>query len=560
MRIFYEVYGHGEPTILLLPTWSIIHSRGWKAQVPYLARHARVVVFDGRGNGRSDRPQEPAAYHETEFAADALAVLDATETERAVRRRLLDGRRSGRSCSRREHPGARRRRRLHRARPSPLGAATTRRARRSASTSGSRPTRAGGSTTATTGVEHYRDFLEFFFCAGLQRAALDEADRGRGRLGPRDDAARRSSRRRAAGSPTEETRAARGAPPLPRARHPRDERRGPAARLRRGARRGRPAARSSPLEGSGHAPHARDPVKVNLLLRDFACPPPPAATLAARPVAQPPARAVHLLADRPRPRAARRGDRRRAAPAPPRPRDRLARPAPGHGGARGARRADPPGERARSRTSRPTSSRESAEHDLHCFQALAADGRDPRRELHGLPRPRPRRAVRPLDRRRGVGARLLPAREPGAEARRVRLADRLRRLAADAGRRRARGVPDRRLQRRDDRAHRPLPAAARPGDLRRRARRHRPRRASAPSCRRSATGPSEHFDFAGYVTGFDPAELARPRARCAPSSATAPDEAVCIVTVGGSGVGADLLRRVDRGVPGGEASSSRSCG
>src|SRR5262249_48791062 len=28
-------------------------------------------------------------------------------------------------------------------------------------------------------------------------------------------------------------------------------------------------------EGSGHAPHGRAPVKVNLLLRDFACPPPP---------------------------------------------------------------------------------------------------------------------------------------------------------------------------------------------------------------------------------------------------------------------------------------------
>ena len=49
-------YGDGEPTFLLLPTWSIIHSRHWKAQIHYLARHARVVTFDGRGNGRSDRP------------------------------------------------------------------------------------------------------------------------------------------------------------------------------------------------------------------------------------------------------------------------------------------------------------------------------------------------------------------------------------------------------------------------------------------------------------------------------------------------------------------------
>jgi pimeloyl-ACP methyl ester carboxylesterase/predicted glycosyltransferase len=84
VRLFYEVYGIGDPTVLLLPTWSIIHSRHWKAQIPYLARHFRVVTFDGRGNGRSDRPRGVAAYVESEFAADALAVMDATGTERAV--------------------------------------------------------------------------------------------------------------------------------------------------------------------------------------------------------------------------------------------------------------------------------------------------------------------------------------------------------------------------------------------------------------------------------------------------------------------------------------------
>jgi pimeloyl-ACP methyl ester carboxylesterase/predicted glycosyltransferase len=84
VKVFYEVFGAGEPTVLLLPTWSIIHSRHWKMQVPYLARHCRVVTFDGRGNGRSDRPTEPEAYAEREFAADALAVMDATQTARAV--------------------------------------------------------------------------------------------------------------------------------------------------------------------------------------------------------------------------------------------------------------------------------------------------------------------------------------------------------------------------------------------------------------------------------------------------------------------------------------------
>ncbi len=84
VRIGYEVYGDGDPTILFMPTWSILHSREWKGQIPYLARHYRVVAFDGRGNGRSDRPRGVAAYLEREFAADARAVMDATETERAV--------------------------------------------------------------------------------------------------------------------------------------------------------------------------------------------------------------------------------------------------------------------------------------------------------------------------------------------------------------------------------------------------------------------------------------------------------------------------------------------
>ena len=62
VKTFYEVFGDGTPTILLLPPWSILHSRLWKMQVPYLARHYRVVTFDGRGNGRSDRPAGAPPY------------------------------------------------------------------------------------------------------------------------------------------------------------------------------------------------------------------------------------------------------------------------------------------------------------------------------------------------------------------------------------------------------------------------------------------------------------------------------------------------------------------
>ena len=82
--MFYEVYGTGEPTILLLPSWEITHSRAWKAQIPYFARHARVVTFDRRGNGRSDRPRDVRAYDRRATADDARAVLDHAGVGQAV--------------------------------------------------------------------------------------------------------------------------------------------------------------------------------------------------------------------------------------------------------------------------------------------------------------------------------------------------------------------------------------------------------------------------------------------------------------------------------------------
>jgi pimeloyl-ACP methyl ester carboxylesterase/predicted glycosyltransferase len=84
VRIFWERYGEGEPTILFPPTWELVHSRCWKMQIPYFARHGRVVTFDPPGNGRSDRPRDAAAYERSEVADYALAVLDAARVERAV--------------------------------------------------------------------------------------------------------------------------------------------------------------------------------------------------------------------------------------------------------------------------------------------------------------------------------------------------------------------------------------------------------------------------------------------------------------------------------------------
>ncbi len=84
VRLRYTVHGSGPATVVLLPTWSIVRSRMWKAQVPHLARHHRVVTFDGRGSGDSDRPTGAAAYGNAEYAADVLAVMDAVGVERAV--------------------------------------------------------------------------------------------------------------------------------------------------------------------------------------------------------------------------------------------------------------------------------------------------------------------------------------------------------------------------------------------------------------------------------------------------------------------------------------------
>jgi len=84
VSVAYKVYGDGAATVVLMPTWSIVPSRFWKAQVPYLARHFRVITFDGRGAGQSDAPSGDGAYADQEFVADALAVLDATGTANCV--------------------------------------------------------------------------------------------------------------------------------------------------------------------------------------------------------------------------------------------------------------------------------------------------------------------------------------------------------------------------------------------------------------------------------------------------------------------------------------------
>jgi pimeloyl-ACP methyl ester carboxylesterase/predicted glycosyltransferase len=84
VRVAFEVSGSGEPALLLLPASPITHSRSWKMIVPSLARRFTVVTTDGRGTGRSDRPSASECYAPAEVGGDLLAVLDAVGVDRAI--------------------------------------------------------------------------------------------------------------------------------------------------------------------------------------------------------------------------------------------------------------------------------------------------------------------------------------------------------------------------------------------------------------------------------------------------------------------------------------------
>jgi pimeloyl-ACP methyl ester carboxylesterase len=85
-KIVWQDFGSDPdaPCVLLLPTWSIVHTDFWRHQVPALTERYRVVTFDGLGNGASDRPVEPEMYGDLLVAADAVSVLDACGVDRAA--------------------------------------------------------------------------------------------------------------------------------------------------------------------------------------------------------------------------------------------------------------------------------------------------------------------------------------------------------------------------------------------------------------------------------------------------------------------------------------------
>jgi pimeloyl-ACP methyl ester carboxylesterase/predicted glycosyltransferase len=543
VRLFYEVYGSGEPTVLLMPTWSIIHSRHWKMQIPYLARHCRVLTFDGRGNGRSDRPAEPDAYREEEFAADAVAVMDATATERAVVVSLSRG------AERSLHLAANHPERVEKmvfvAPALPLPPATP---RQQAMREFSEPRddyAEWGKWNRHYWVEHYEDFLEFFFSHCFTEPHSTKQREDAVGWGLETDGETLVATQLATRLMDEESvRALLARIDCPMlVIHGSDDAIRPCAS---GARLAELAgAALTILEGSGHLPHARDPVKVNLLLRDFIKPAAPSASW-------------------PRGRARRKRALYVSSPI-----------GLGHAQrdvaiAAELRKLHPDLEidwlaqhpvtavlEARGERIHPASSflanesghieSESAEHDLHCFQAIRRmdeillanfmvfhdlvqeqqydlwigdEAWELDYYLHENPEQKRAPYVWLTD---FVG--WLPMPDGG---------DHEAFLTGDYNEEMIEHIA--RFPRVRDQAV----FVGNPEDI-------VPERfASHLPWIREWT--EEHYSFAGYVTGFDPAAFAD-RAALRSEIGYRDDEQVCIVTVGGSGVGGDLLRRVIAAFP-----------
>jgi pimeloyl-ACP methyl ester carboxylesterase/predicted glycosyltransferase len=542
VRVFYEVYGDGEPTVLLLPTWSIIHSRHWKMQIPYLARHCRVVTFDGRGNGRSDRPLEPAAYDEREFAADALAVLDATATQHAVIIGFSLGAQRGLLLAA-EHPD-----RVDGAvfiGPAFPGGGDPLPERTAYEFDQEYMTDEGWAKyNRFHWLRDYRDFVEFFMSKIFTEPHSTKPIEDTVGWALETDGKTLVATQDGPGLSPEQARAL-----CARIRCPvlviHGEGDAITSVTRGAALADQAGGELVVLEGSGHAPHVRDPVKVNLLLHDFIVPP--------RPVRHWPRgksrrkRALYIsspigLGHAQRDVAIAKELRKLV---PDLEIDWLAqhpvtKVLEGEG-----ERIHPASAELANESGHIES--ESAEHDLHCFQAwrrmdeiLLANFmvfHDLVREeqydlwigdeaweldyyLHENPEQKRAAYVWLTD---FVGWLPMP---DGGEREAFLTADynaemiehiarfpRIRDRAVFVGNRED-IVPD-------------------------------PFGADLPLIREWTEA---HYDFAGYITGFDPEALAD-RERLRAELGYAPKEQVCIVTVGGSGVGAHLLSRVIASFP-----------
>ncbi len=82
VKLYYEVHGSG-PTLLMSHGFSAT-SAMWSGQIEALSATHRLVLWDMRGHGQSDYPDDPAAYSEDETVADMAAILDAVGAPTAI--------------------------------------------------------------------------------------------------------------------------------------------------------------------------------------------------------------------------------------------------------------------------------------------------------------------------------------------------------------------------------------------------------------------------------------------------------------------------------------------
>jgi len=82
VEIHYEVHGSG-PTLLLTHGYSST-SEMWQGQIEALSKHHQLVLWDMRGHGRSDYPDDPAAYSEALTVGDIAALLDEVGAAKAI--------------------------------------------------------------------------------------------------------------------------------------------------------------------------------------------------------------------------------------------------------------------------------------------------------------------------------------------------------------------------------------------------------------------------------------------------------------------------------------------
>jgi pimeloyl-ACP methyl ester carboxylesterase len=267
VRLGYEVFGDGDPTILLLPTWTIIHSRSWKMQVAYLSRRYRVITYDPPGNGRSDRITDPDRHSPHSYAQDAVAVLDACGVDLAVLVGLSLGAQYG-VMTATKWPD--RVAGLAMIGPAlPLTPPAPERAAILDSFHEPYPDEVTGWGRYNLAYwhDHYADFAEFFFkqCFSEPHSTKPIEDAVRWSLETTPEVLEAEA---SAPGPEVDWSAKLGAVRCPTLVihgtadriHP-HERGVQAARLTNGT--------MLSMEGSGHIPNVRDPVKVNLALRDF---------------------------------------------------------------------------------------------------------------------------------------------------------------------------------------------------------------------------------------------------------------------------------------------------